>query len=181
MPSSTYEGRRAAGDPFELAVQDELWLRGWYTEPIGRGQLSAVMNEKINQMVRKTGNNKIAHVPDLLTVAADRTRAYIINAKADGLDDKSGTPKWVKTGNHCVQTDSLHGMTAAATAWGLPGVLVFDDWTYATVETITESCEEGRRPGEWRTKFVTFPVHIGKPFDELFGTVDGWSRVHENR
>ena len=179
MPSSTYEGRRAAGDPFELAVQDELFLRGWYTEPIGRGQLSAVMNQKINQYVAASGNNKIAHVPDLLTIAADRTHAYIINAKADGLDDKSGVPKWMKTGNHCVQTDSLAGMRAAAAAWGLPGVFVFDDWTYADADTITECCVEGRRPGEWRTKFVTFPVHIGKPFDELFGAVSGWSRTKQ--
>lgn len=155
-------------------------MRGWYTEPIGRGQLSGVMNDKLNGLVRKTDNNKVAQIPDLLTINAVCTRAYLINAKADGQDDPTGTPKWVKTGNHCVQIDSLHGMTAAVAAWDLPGVFVMCDWTYATVESITESCAEGRRPSEWRTKFVTFPVHIGKPFDELFGETKGdWSRTRD--
>src|SRR5258707_396026 len=138
MASSTYEGRRVEGDKFEPLVQDELWLRGWYTEAIGRGAMSAVMNEKLGRYFSRGHDNCLSHIPDLVTVSAKRDRAYLINAKADGGDSPDGTPKWLKTGNHCVQIDSMRGLDAAVKLWGIPGVFVFDDWTYATTDTIRE-------------------------------------------
>lgn len=166
-PTTTYDRRMAIALPWERDVLDALWLRGWTVQPIGSGQLNAVMNSLLRDYRTKDGAPTLVRwIPDICAAKRvnGQVRAYLIDAKAGET--------WRESGNHDVELDALKAAEAIEPAWRIPVVFAFQDWSVASARTI-RSAITAELPGvaAGRTAFAIFPRTACTPFDKLFGTV----------